>query len=328
MGEPVNDLGSVTDWTSVNAAPRIAIVIVTYNSAEVLGGCLASLAAGCDGVALVDVAVADNLSADRSVAVTEEFAATAPDLPVRVVQLHRNGGYAAGINAAVATFDLDALDAVLVLNPDIRLRPGSVAALAAALDAPGRAITVPRLVNPDGSLQPSLRRHPSVVRALAESLLGGPRAARLGAATAELITEPRTYTHAGPAVWATGAAMLVSARAARALGPWDESLLLYSEETDFALRAAGAGWHLWYTPDAVFEHLAGDAYRTSPVLHALLTVNRVRVHRRHTGPLRSLGFRGAVLLGEALRAVTGRRTARAAVVALAVPSRRLRALPT
>jgi GT2 family glycosyltransferase len=120
--------------------------------------------------------------------------------------------------------------------------------------------------------------------------------------------------------------MLQSVEAIRRIGPWDESFLLYSEETDYALRAGDAGWSLWYDPSAVVEHIGGEA-KTSPMLAALLTVNRVRLFRRRRGRVASAGFYLAVLLGEAMRAAAGRRTARASVVALLRPSRRLRALP-
>ena len=147
---------------------RIAVVIVTYNSADQLGTCLDSLAMGCRGLDLVDVVVADNRSADDTVDV-----ATQPrDIPVRVVQLGRNGGYAAGVNAGVSSLTTD-VDAVLVLNPDITLHPGCVAHLARALDHRDRAIVYPKMLNPDGSLQPSLRRAPTLMRAAAEALVGG-----------------------------------------------------------------------------------------------------------------------------------------------------------
>src|SRR6266498_2308968 len=126
---------------------RVAIVIVTYNSAEVLAGCLGSLREGCAGVRLTEVVVADNASADESVRIAKE----ATDLPIQTVQLGRNAGYAAGFNAGVAA--LSGPDAVLLLNPDCRLRPGSVAVLARALAGPGRGIAAPRLLNSDGSLQ-------------------------------------------------------------------------------------------------------------------------------------------------------------------------------
>ncbi|MEV4805816.1 glycosyltransferase family 2 protein [Nonomuraea sp. NPDC049421] len=299
---------------------RVAIVIVTYNSAPVLGGCLASLAAGAEGTRLAAVVVADNASKDDSLALAGKA-----ELPVRPVQVGRNAGYAAAINAGIAALDLAELDAVLVLNPDCRLRPGALAALCAALDRPGTGIAVPRLVSTDGVLHHSLRRTPAVRRALAEALIGGRLAARIGT-LGEMVTDPARYERPGPADWATGAAMLLSVEMIEQVGPWDESFLLYSEETDYALRAGDAGWTLWYDPEAVAEHIGGEA-KTSPMLAALLTVNRVRLFRRRRGRVASACFYLAVLLGEAMRAAAGRRTARASVVALLRPSRRLRTLP-
>ncbi|MEU6739443.1 glycosyltransferase family 2 protein [Streptosporangium sandarakinum] len=303
-----------------SGAPRIAVVVVTYNSAEVLPGCLRSLAEGARGTRLARVVVADNASQDGSLRIAGEAA----DLPVRTVQLGRNAGYAAAVNAGVAELDLGALDAVLVVNPDCRLRPGSLAPLAEALRRPGCGIAVPRLVNPDGSLQPSLRRTPTVRRALVEAVIGGGLAGRIGT-LGELVTDPAEYERAGPAAWATGAAMLVSTDLIREIGPWDESFLLYSEETEFALRAADRGWTLWYEPSSVFEHIGGDS-GVNPTLAALLTVNRVRLFRRRRGSAAGSLFFAAVVLGEAARALAGRRTSRASVMALLLPSRRIRKL--
>ncbi|MFC7590533.1 glycosyltransferase family 2 protein [Nonomuraea antimicrobica] len=304
-----------------SGSPRVAIVIVTYNSAAVLGGCLASLAEGAAGVRLSAVVVADNASKDDSLRLAEQ----ATGLPVRPVRVGRNAGYAAAINAGVAALDLAELDAVLVLNPDCRLRPGALGVLTGALGRPGTGIAAPRLVSTEGVLHHSLRRTPTVRRALAEALIGGRLAGRIGA-LGEMVADPGRYERPGPADWATGAAMLISATALAEIGPWDESFLLYSEETEYALRAADAGWTLWYEPAAVIEHIGGEA-KTSPMLAALLTVNRVRLFRLRRGRVASAGFYIAVLLGETMRAAAGRRTARASVVALLRPSRRLRALP-
>jgi N-acetylglucosaminyl-diphospho-decaprenol L-rhamnosyltransferase len=299
---------------------RVAVVIVTYNSAGVLGGCLDSLADGARGVELVDVVVADNASKDDSVAIAERAGP-----PVRVVQVGRNAGYAAAINAGVAALDLDALDGVYVLNPDCRLRPGSIAPLVRCLEEPGRGIAVPYMVNPDGSLQPSLRRHPTVGRALVEAVIGGRLAGRLWR-LGELVTDPRDYARPGAYAWATGAAMLIAPRVLRAVGPWDESFLLYSEETDFCLRAADQGFVTWYEPASVIEHIGGDS-GVNPTLAALLVVNKVRLYRRRHGPLAGFAYYLAVLGGEAVRALAGRRTSRASVTALLRPSRRMTALP-
>lgn len=296
-------------------AARIAVVIVTFNSADVLVPCLRSLALQRD-VQLTAVVVADNDSKDGCVAIAK----AATDVPVRTVQLGHNAGYAAAINAGVATLDLRKLDALLVLNPDCRLRPDTLHQLAGALREPGRGIVVPRLLNPGGSLQPSLRRKPSIGRALVEAFIGGERAGRIGS-LGELIMDPNKYVHPGRATWATGAAMLLSVDAIRDLGPWDESFLLYSEETEYCLRAAERGWTLWYEPAAVMEHMGGDS-ATNPTLYALMVANKVRLFRRRRSAPAGLGYYLAVILGEAIRAASGRRTSRAAVAALLKPSRR------
>ena len=296
-------------------AAHIATVVVTFNSADVLAGCLRSLASQ-SVVHLTAVVVADNASRDDSVAIAE----AATDLPVRTVRLGRNAGFAAAVNAATATLDLRKLDAVFVMNPDCRLHPDALYHLARALRQPGRGIAVPRLLNPDGSLQPSLRRNPTVARALAEAVIGGDRAGRIGN-LGELIVDPHKYDHPSTATWATGAAMLISAGAMRDLGGWDESFLLYSEETEYCLRAAERGWALWYEPAAVVEHIGGES-DTNPTLYALMVNNKVRLFRRRRGVPAGFVYYLAVVLGEVIRAAAGRRTSREAVIALLKPSRR------
>ncbi len=298
--------------------PRIAVVIVTFNSADVLGSCLRSLAG--QGVRLSAVVVADNASKDESIAIAE----AATDLEIQTVQLGRNAGYAAAVNAGIAALDTDELDAVFVMNPDCRLRPETLLLLSHALRQPGRGIAVPRLVHPDGTLVSSLRRRPTVRGALAEAVIGGNLAGRIGT-LGEMITDPRAYEQPGPAAWATGAAMLISAEAIRDIGPWDESFLLYSEETEYALRAADRGWFLWYEPAAVVEHIGGES-GTNPGLAALLVVNKVRLFRRRRSAPAFWAYFLAVVSGEAVRALAGRRTSRASVAALVRPARRVQRL--
>jgi N-acetylglucosaminyl-diphospho-decaprenol L-rhamnosyltransferase len=174
------------------------------------------------------------------------------------------------------------------------------------------------VLNTDGSLQPSLRRMPTVGRALAEAVIGGHRAGRIGR-LGELITDPAAYAKAGEWVWATGAALLVSGEVVRALGDWDESFVLYSEETEYMLRARDRGWKLWYTPEAVVEHIGGDS-GVNPKLAALLILNKVKLFRRRRGPIAGSAYYGAVLLGESVRAVRGKQISKASVAALMHPS--------
>jgi GT2 family glycosyltransferase len=298
---------------------RIAAVIVTHNSAAVIADCLDSFQD--QGVDLRAVVVADNNSTDE----TLEIVRAAVHLPIRSVQLGRNAGYAAAINAGIAALDLADVEAVFVMNPDCRLRPQAAARLADRLRRPGCGISVPRLINPDGSLQPSLRRRPTIGRAAAEAVLGGRRAGRIGG-LGELITDERRYTTAGPVAWATGAAMLIATRLIAEVGEWDESFLLYSEETEFALRAADHGWTLWYEPAASVVHIGGEA-ATNPFLATLLIENKVRLFRSRHDPVRTIFYRGALLAGLVARAAAGQPIARASAVALLRPSRRLTSLP-
>jgi N-acetylglucosaminyl-diphospho-decaprenol L-rhamnosyltransferase len=307
---------------------RVAVVVVTYNSAEVLSDCLTSLVD--QGVELSAIVVVDNASADASPQIAT---AASAGLPVHTVAMGRNAGYAAAINAGIATLDLSSLDAVMVLNPDCRLTPGALARLTRVLGLPARAgapftvlrngIAVPLLQNPDGSLQPSLRHVPTVLRALTEALTGS-IAGRLDG-LGELVTNPKAYRHPGPVAWATGAAMLLSAEMIGQIGPWDESFLLYSEETEYCLRASDSRWLTWFEPTAVVLHIGGEQNR-NPTLAKLATVNRVRLFRRRHNVLHAAAYFLTVLFGEGLRAAMGRPTSKASFVALLRPSRRVRAL--
>lgn len=304
---------------SLKTIKTVAVVVVTYNSALVLGACLSALIDASLGIDLTDVIIVDNASTDE----TLQIAAAACALPLSILALGRNQGYAAGFNAGVAAVAGREPDAVLVINPDCRLQPGSLAVMARSLGG-GRGIVAPRLLNPDGSLQPTLRRMPTAGRALAEAVLGGERAGHLGSLS-ELIRDQDAHLRPGPAVWATGAALLISWEALVDVGPWDESFLLYSEETEFLLRAADKGWSLWYEPNATVVHIGGDG-GTNPALAALLTVNKVKLYRRRHNRLDSVAYNLAVLLGESIRALAGRKTAQASVAALLLPSRRVSSL--
>lgn len=300
-----------------SSRPRIAVVIVTYNSQDVLAGCLESLPGGCAGVDLTAVVIADNNSADGTVEVARTAAAA---LGGQIVTLGRNAGYAAGINAGIRRLAEDSYDAVLVINPDCRLRPGAAAALAAALDRPGVGISAPRLVHPDGSLQPTLRRRATVTGALAESVLGGHLADRLG--VGELIFSASAHQRAGVVSWATGAALMISRATVERVGEWDESFLLYSEETEFILRAADRGFALRYEPTAVVEHIGGQS-AVHPGLAALLAANKVELYRRRHGWVSAVAYRSALLVGAAVRSLTGHPTARATAGAILRPTARI-----
>lgn len=275
-----------------SAAEPVHIVVVTYNSASVLPTLLGSLDQGLRGVPRWHLTVVDNASSDGTTDVVRRLA---PD--ARLVETGRNAGYAAAINAGARHGADD--EVLVVLNPDVGLHPGSVAALTGAFADPRVGIAVPRLVGPDGATAPSLRRDPSVGRAWAEALLGGGRAARLG--WSEQVAEPEAYAAARDADWATGAVMAISPACRAAVGEWDETFFLYSEEVDYCQRTRDAGLAVRYVPDAVATHLSGP-YGGDPDLWRLVVRNRLTLFARRHSRASAAAFRAGILLGQGLRA--------------------------
>ena len=289
----------------------VVIVVVTFNSAGELPALLASLGAGLGDLPW-HLVVADNDSADDSV---DTVRALLPE--ATVVEVGVNRGYAAGINAALAAAPPHT--AVLVLNPDVRLAPGCVPTLLAAQRETGAGIVVPRLDDARGDLIHSMRREPSVLRTVGDALLGATRAGRFPL-LGEMVTGPAAYEARTTTDWAEGSTQLVSAECWSACGTWDESYFLYSEETDFNLRARDAGYDIVFVPEARAVHLEGGS-STSARLWPLVVANRLRLFRRRHGWVRAVPFWAALVVREGSRALLGRRTSRAAVAVLLSPAR-------
>jgi N-acetylglucosaminyl-diphospho-decaprenol L-rhamnosyltransferase len=288
----------------------VAVVVVTYNSERLVDDLVTSLDDGLKGVDW-HLTVADNASADNTVSTLHRLAPKAT-----IVEMGRNAGYAAGINAAVRS--ASAHSAILVLNPDVRLLPGCVASLLGAL-RPGTGMVVPQLLDGESALIESMRREPTVVRAWGDALLGARRAGR-HPALGEVVTDRQHYQAEAVTDWAEGSTLLITRDCWNRCAPWDESFFLYSEETDFALRARDAGFVTRYVPSARAVHLQGDSAR-SPGLWTLVMLNKVRLFRRRNGTIRTAAYWGALVSREASRALLGKATSRAAVKALVNPSR-------
>lgn len=290
----------------------VLVVVVTYHSRDLVPALLAGIPDAVGPHLTHAVVVADNDSRDGTVAEVERAEPSAT-----VVAMGRNAGYSAAINAAVEAGP--PARSIAVLNPDMRLDPGSLAALHRAL-GDGIGITAPRLRDTDGRLAHSLRRRPTVLRALGEAVLGGSRSGRWPA-LGEVERRPEAYEQAHDVDWASGCALMIDAACAADVGAWDESFFLYAEEIDYCLRAADAGWRVRYVPDATAVHVGGESH-DDPRLWTMSVLNKARLHARRTGRLRALAFRGALLLGEAIRSLTGSPVHRAAAAALVLPSRR------
>ncbi|MGV8911598.1 MAG: glycosyltransferase family 2 protein [Rhodoglobus sp.] len=294
----------------MNTMPRVAICVVTYNSARLIADLVGSLERGAEGVTWTLV-FADNASGDDTLAEIERHAPYS-----QVVHNGGNLGYAAGINAAVNA--AGAQDAYLILNADVRLDPGCVLALYETL-APNIGIVVPRLTDANGTLISSLRRTPSVLRAWGDALLGAERAGRFSR-LGEIVTDSESYQSEHVADWAEGSTQLISADCWSSCGQWDESYFLYSEETEYDLRVREFGLVTWYQPRASAQHLEGGS-AGNPRQWSLLIANRIKLFATAHGRASTFAFWCATMVREGTRSLLGRRTSRAAFRDLVTPAR-------
>src|SRR5262249_2250248 len=140
---------------------------------------------------------------------------------------------------------------------------------------------VPLMLEEDGATNPSLRREPSLIRAIGDAFLGNKIRAR-PAFTSEHDFRPASYVEAHDVDWAGGAALLVPGVVAREVGKWWDEFFNYSEEIDYFRRIRETGRRIRFEPSAVVRHRGGGSGR-SPELAALMAVNRIRYIKRYHG---------------------------------------------
>jgi N-acetylglucosaminyl-diphospho-decaprenol L-rhamnosyltransferase len=287
-------------------APGVTAVVVSYNSRNHLGPCLDSLAAAGVGV----VVVVDNASSDDSRQVVASRAAGT----ALWVDAGGNLGYGRAANLGAAHPAAAGSPYLLVCNPDLRVAPGAVRALVAALESdPGAALAGPRLVQPDGALYPSARTFPDLLDALGHGLLG------LFAPSNRFTRRYRMldWDHGTRAAvdWVSGACFLARREAWDRVGGFDPSYFMYLEDVDLCWRLARAGWRVLYEPEAEALHVQGASadlhpYRMLAAHHRSLW----RFARRTTSgprrlalPLVGAGLVGRLAVASARRCLAGRR---------------------
>lgn len=268
----------------------LSVLIVNWNTRDLLRACLRSLREH-PATGGMETIVVDNASSDGS---AEIVRAEFPE--VVLVASEVNTGYARGNNLAFARATGDAL---LTLNPDTEVYPGT---LDAALDAlarhPRAGAIAARLVGTDGRTQRSVRGFPTALNILGDALRVGD-AYRL---------RRFDYEREGPAPQPMGTFLLFRCEALAAIGdpkkPFDESFPIFFNEVDLLKRLDEAGWPTVYTPAAQVLHHGGES--TKQVRKAMIWESHrslVRYLCKHAGtgprrlalPLVSLAVYGAAL---------------------------------
>jgi GT2 family glycosyltransferase len=273
----------------------IGVVIVSFNTCELLRGCLESLRACALPLRVV---VIENGSRDDSAAMVR---ACFPE--AELVALERNVGFAAGTNVGLRLLgngrwrmeDGDFLaspilhrpspDYVLLLNPDTVVHPGAIEALAAFLDAHPRVGAVgPRLLNTDGSVQPAAFRFPTLAMTLLD--LFPPGEALPGRLYNSWwhgrYPHERDAQQPFPIDHPLGACILARRVVIEQVGMLDERFFMYAEEVDWCYRIRQAGWSIWQEPRARVTHVGGAAtsqFRSR--MQLALHKSRLRFFRKH-----------------------------------------------
>ena len=263
----------------------VSVVVVTHDALPWLARCLESV----DGH---DTVVVDNGSRDGTVDLVR---ARFPH--VRLVE-RENRGLAAGWNAGI---EATAGPYVLLLNADAWAVGDAVVRLAAFADEhPRTAVVGPRLLNPDATLQRSVRGFPTPFRLATEYLLVrklAPRSTLLNAFYAGGFAHDRPRE----VEWMMGAALLVRRTAVEQVGPADEGFFLFSEETDWCYRFRASGWKVMFCPSAEFVHVGGASHG------GRFFVEQLRGHLRflwkHGGPREAERARKVLMAGLRLRAL-------------------------
>ena len=273
---------------SVPGPPRIAIVVVSWNSASDLATCLGSLA----HVTLpVEVVVVDNASTDGSADI-----ARAVRPAVTVIEAGDNLGFARASNrgwrATSASF-------VLFLNPDAVLEAGAVEALVALLESrPDVGIVGPATFNRDGTPQVSFGpdltplaewRQSGLVRAVRAR---DPETLRTLGATIAREQEPD---------WISGSCLLARRSLLERLSGFDERFFLYEEDVDLCARARASGSRVVFTPAARVTHGLGRSMeKASDRARLEYARSHLLYYRKHRGWLATGLLRILLMLTRAL----------------------------
>jgi N-acetylglucosaminyl-diphospho-decaprenol L-rhamnosyltransferase len=241
------------------SSPRLddlPVVTVTYSPGPHLERFLSSLTLATD--LPVHVVMADNGSTDGTPeAAVERFE------NIRLLRTGANLGYGGAVNRAVASLtDSECADFLIIANPDVVWGPGSIdALLEAAQRWPRAAAFGPLIRDPDGSVYPSARHLPSLIRGGMHAVVG-PIWKRNPWTAA--YRQDRLEPSERPVGWLSGSCLLVRRSAFDSIGGFDERYFMYMEDVDLGDRFGKAGWRNVYVPAAEVLHDKGHSTGKDP----------------------------------------------------------------
>lgn len=266
----------MSSFTNDGDSRDLSIIIVSWNVKEMIAGCLRSIEVEqqTGEIDAVETIVVDNNSSDGTAAFIQS------DFPWVILKACQNNlGFSGGNNLGIR---ISRGRMVLLLNPDTIIHSGSLAILVNSLKAnPTYGILGPRLLNSDGSLQPSCYPSPTLIREFWR-----------------LFYLDKLYPHGIYRMkkWDSknlrsvdnimGAGMLLRREIVDTVGLMDEDYFMFSEEIDYCKRVRSAGWDIGWEPRAIFTHFGGGSTRqVREKMFIQLYRAKVYYFRKHYGHL-------------------------------------------
>lgn len=271
----------------------LSIIIVSYNTRELLCECLRSVHQTSQGLT-TEVIVVDNASQDGSAEMVKQ---TFPQ--VTLMQNSHNLGFAKaanqGLRIVVGEF-------ILLLNSDTEVK---AEALQRCIKFFGEhrdaGIVGCKLLNSDGSLQPSCENFPDFKSIFFESFFLEklfPHSRLFG----RMHLTYFGYDRIKKVGYVKGAFLMIRCQAFEQIGLLDEKFFFYAEEMDWCYRAKLKGWEVYFTPDAEVIHYGGQSSDPiSPRLFVQLHKSRYQFYRKYHSALPSAAARGVLAAGALLR---------------------------
>jgi N-acetylglucosaminyl-diphospho-decaprenol L-rhamnosyltransferase len=239
----------------------VAVVIVTYKSAELTVACLRSIESDRKTSGLgVRVVVVDNASGDVPI-IEAAIKRQGWESWVTLLGAPKNGGFAYGNNLGIQrAYASSRPRYVYLLNPDTEIRPGAMNSLVNFLEAhPSVGIAGSSFEYVDGRDWPIAFRFPTLISEMSHGLQVGLISRLLHRWT---VAVPMTKV-AQPTDWICGASMMIRPAVIDVIGGFDENYFLYYEETDFCYRALRAGYPTWYVPESRVMHIMGQSTKVT-----------------------------------------------------------------
>lgn len=239
----------MSEFAPQNINVTLSIVIVSWNVRDLLEQCLHSVARQ-KGSPQLEAIVVDSASSDGTVAmVSQKFPW------VRLLAQDENVGFPRGNNIGLRAARGEYL---LLLNPDTIVQDGALGRMVEYMETELRTGALgPRLRYPDGAIQPSRRRFPTLMTAFFESTWLEPWA------PPPILRRYRALDLPEDAIaevdWVMGAALMVRRAVVEQVGLLDEAYFMYSEELDWCRRIKEAGWRVVYFPEAEIIHYEGKS---------------------------------------------------------------------